>query len=178
MVSIVRATDKDFKLLADLGKKTFFESHGLSAEQKDLDTYSNTRYSYDFLKKDLKDSNNIYHIIFFENRPVGYSKIIPNYPNLIIESKNVTKLEKIFLLKEYYDQKLGAQLFNYNVSISKALHQSGMWLYVWIENPRAINFYIKNGFKIIGNYDFKVSETHTNPNYQMFLKYSDQAEAH
>ncbi len=46
-----------------------------------------------------------------------------------------------------------------------------MWLFVWKENQRAVNFYDKAGFKIIGNYEFKLSKTHSNPNYQMFLKY-------
>lgn len=178
MVSIVRATDKDFKLLADLGKKTFFESHGNSAKQEDIDAFVNEKYNYDFMKKDVNDSNNIYHLISYETIPVGYSKIILNSPNPNIELKNVTKLEKIFLLKDFYNQKLGSQLFNFNVAISKAHHQSGIWLFVWIENQRAVNFYIKNGFKVIGNYDFKISETHTNPNYQMFLKYIGETEQH
>ena len=46
-----------------------------------------------------------------------------------------------------------------------------MWLFVWKENHRAINFYNKAGFKIFGSHDFKLSETHANPNHVMFLKY-------
>ena len=171
MVSIVRATIKDFKLLADLGKQTFIESHGSSAKQQDIDAYINEKYNYDFLQKDVNDSNNIYHIIYHDSQPTGYSKIILNSPSSNIELKNITKLEKIFLLKYFYNLKLGAGLFNHNTAISKRNEQSGIWLYVWIKNQRAINFYTKNGFEVIGNYDFKISETHSNPNYQMFLKY-------
>jgi ribosomal protein S18 acetylase RimI-like enzyme len=171
MVSIVRATDNDFKLLADLAKQTFMESHGSSAKQEDLDVYMNAKLSYDFLEKDVSDSNNIYHIIYHEGKPVGFSKIILNTPGFHIDSTNVTKLEKIFILKECYNLKLGQKLLNHNLAISKENEQSGIWLFVWIENQRAIAFYTKNGFEVVGNHDFKISTTHTNPNYQMFLKY-------
>jgi ribosomal protein S18 acetylase RimI-like enzyme len=54
--------------------------------------------------------------------------------------------------------------------IASANNQKGMWLFVWQKNERAIKFYKKNGFEIIGNFNYKISETHSNPNYQMFLK--------
>jgi len=46
-----------------------------------------------------------------------------------------------------------------------------MWLFVWIENIRAINFYLKTGFKIIGSHNFNITTTHSNPNHQMYIEY-------
>ena len=71
----------------------------------------------------------------------------------------------------FHNLKLGWELFNFNVKQSKAQQQVGMWLHTWTENQKAINFYSKAGFKIIGHHDFKISETHCNPNYQMLLIY-------
>ena len=58
-----------------------------------------------------------------------------------------------------------------DIDLSKQNNQAGMWLYVWKENERAVNFYIKNEFVITGSFDFKISDTHSNPNHLMFLKY-------
>lgn len=88
-----------------------------------------------------------------------------------IQIENVTKLERLYLLKEFYSLKLGLELFNFNLELSKQNNQAGMWLFVWKENQRAVSFYKKTGFKIIGNYDFKLTETHSNPNHQMLLMY-------
>lgn len=171
MTNIVRAIINDVELLADLGTRTFIESHGSSAKQEDLDFFIREKYSHNYLYRDVSNPKNIYHIIYQDNVPAGFSKIIFNTPGENIEPTNVTKLEKIFLLKHFYNLKLGAELFNYNVIISKEHDQSGIWLFVWIKNERALSFYKKNGFKIVANYDFKISENHSNPNYQMFLKY-------
>ena len=171
MTSIVKANEEDFQLLADIGKISYIESNGSSAKAEDINMYLNEKYNYEVFKDELRDLNNIYHIIYHDNQPAGYSKIILNTPHPDIPIKNVTKLERLYLLKEFYGLKSGFELFNLNLELSKSSNQAGMWLFVWKENHRAISFYKKMGFKIIGSYDFKLTETHSNPNHHMFLKY-------
>lgn len=171
MISIIKATIDDFELLADIGKETFFESHGHSAERSDVDVYADKAYSHKAIKEELSNPNNIYHIIYNGEQPAGYSKIILNSPHPNIQLQNVTKMERLYLLRDFYKLRLGLKLFDFNVELSKNNNQAGIWLFVWKENQRAINFYLQNGFKVIGSHDFKLSETHSNPNHQMFLKY-------
>ena len=109
--------------------------------------------------------------MYHDDEPAGYSKIIFNVPHYNIESSNVTKLDRIYLLEKFHGFGSGFELLNFNIELSVKNNQSGMWLFVWKENHRAVRFYEKTGFKIIGSYDFKISETHSNPNHQMFLKY-------
>ena len=171
MTSIVKASEKDFQLLSEIATLTFIESHGRSAKQEDINIYVTEKYSENVFKEELSDAKNIYHIIYYDNNPAGYSKIIFDTPYPDSKIKNITKLERIYLLKEFYNLKLGSALFHCNIDLSKRNHQMGMWLYVWKENERAVNFYKKNGFVIIGSHDFKISETHSNPNHQMFLRF-------
>lgn len=171
MIEIIQASANNVQLLADIGKHTLLESHGHSAPKADMDAYVNKNYSADFFQNELSDPANIYHVIYHDEQPAGYSNIILNYPHTGIPIQHVTKLERIYLLKEFYELKLGKELLGFNIELSKSNNQAGMWLFVWKENPRAINFYLKNGFKIIGSHDFKISETHSNPNHHMFLEY-------
>lgn len=168
---IVKAREEDFQLLADIGRTSFIESHGSSASTADINEYVNKKYNYEEFKKEISDPGNIYHIIFHNKQPAGYSKIVFNVPQTNIPLQNITKLERIYLLKEFYSLKLGYELFTFNIELSKINNQAGMWLFVWKENHRAVSFYKKAGFKVVGSYDFKITETHSNPNHQMFLKY-------
>jgi diamine N-acetyltransferase len=171
MVSIVKANTEHSQLLSEIAKLSFIESHGNSAKTEDVNIYINEKYNYDVFKEELTDEKNIYYIIYKDEQPAGYSKIIFNSPYTGSEIKNITKLERIYLLKEFYDLKLGLELFEFNISLSKRNYQMGMWLFVWRENHRAVNFYKKCWFIIIGSHDFKISETHSNPNHQMFLRF-------
>jgi ribosomal protein S18 acetylase RimI-like enzyme len=171
MISIVRATVADDMLLADLGRQTFIESHGHSAPQKDIDTYATEKFSVAAMTNELSDPKNIYHIIYYADDPAGFSKIIFNCAHPLIKTSNVTKLERLYLLERFHKLRLGSALFEFNVKLSKANDQTAMWLYVWKENAKAIKFYLRHNFKIIGSYDFRLSPTHTNPNHQMLLVY-------
>lgn len=171
MTSILKAQPEDISLLARLGSTTFIESHGNSAAKKDIDQFVNENFTEQAFKEELQDPNNIYYIIYHDNQPAGYSKIIYNFPYLHIQTENVTKLARIYLLKDFYGLQLGRDLLQFNIKLSKQNNQMGMWLFAWIENHRALNFYKKSGFEIIGNYDYKISENHTNPNYQMLVRW-------
>ncbi|MFI5131729.1 MAG: GNAT family N-acetyltransferase [Chitinophagales bacterium] len=171
MTSIARASEKDFQLLSELAKLTFIESHGQCADPEDVNLYIAEKYSPAVIKEELNDEKNIYSIIHYNNRPAGYSKIISNAPYRDSQLKNIAKLERLYLLKEFYKLKLGSELFQFNADLARKNNQVGMWLYVWKENPQAVNFYEKKGFVIIGSYDFQISKTHSNPNHQMFLSF-------
>jgi ribosomal protein S18 acetylase RimI-like enzyme len=172
MVEIRKATLSDLNLLLEISKTTFVESHGHSCSKEDIDAYIKKAFNAEAFQLELTTPRNIFHIIYYNNKAAGFSKIIPNVNTPNNHTKNLTKLERIYILKEFYDKKLGLALMQFNIELSKKLNQKGMWLYVWTENHRAVNFYRKMGFKIIGKHDFKISETHSNPNHQMILKYN------
>tara|TARA_B110000003_G_scaffold274490_1_gene314583 strand:+ start:2850 stop:3365 length:516 start_codon:yes stop_codon:yes gene_type:complete len=171
MTNIKKATIKDANLLVSLSIKTFIPAHGHSSPKKDIDSYISNNFSKKNLQYELLEQTNVYYLIYYKNKVAGFSKVIFNAKNKNINGINNTKMERLYLLKEYYGLGLGLELFNFNVALSKENHQRGLWLEVWVENLRAIAFYSKMGMKKIGLYNFKVSETHSNPNYVMYLKF-------
>jgi len=169
MATIVRATLRDIELLTQIGKKSFLEAHGKSASEENINEYVSKNFTNKAFEEALKDTNNFFYIIYFNGIAAGYSKIIFNSQHLNIPIKNITKLERLYLLQEFHSLKLGLELFNYNLNESVKHEQSGIWLFVWTENHKAINFYKKAGFKIVGQHDFQITATHSNPNHQMLL---------
>ena len=169
MISIRPATLHDAPLLAQIAPQAHMESHGHSAKAEDHEVYIATKLSVDAFFNELSQPENIYHLIYADARPAGYSKIIFNANHPEIADQPVTKLERLYLLKEFYGIDAGKALFDHNVLLSRQHHQLGMWLHVWKENHRALAFYQKQGFKIIGHYNFEVSPTHFNPNHVMYL---------
>ncbi len=171
MISIVRAGAADAELLAAIGTQTFIESHGHSATAEVIHEYVGEKFSLAALQDELHNPDNIYHIVYYKDQPAGYSKIIFNASHSNIALPQVTKLERLYLLKAFYHLRLGAELMQFNIDLSKEHQQKGMWLFVWTANERALRFYNKMGFIPIGNYDFKLTDAHANPNYQMLLEY-------
>ena len=170
MASFERADTSHAHLLSEIAGLTFVESHGCSAKLEDINNFITQKYNPETFTAELINPKNNYYLVYYQNRLAGFSNIIYNYPYADSKIKNIAKLERIYILKEFYDLKLGYQLFEFNRNLARENNQKGIWLFVWKENERAIKFYKKNGFEVIGNFDYKISETHSNPNYQMFLK--------
>lgn len=171
MIKIVKAGIEHSELIAEIGKISFFESHGNSASAENINSFISKTYNKDAIFKEFEDAKTQYHILYVNDKVAGFSKIELSTSNNDINELDVTKLDRIYLLKEFYGQGLGSNLFDFNIQLSKKQNQKGIWLAVWVENQRAIKFYTKIGFKIVGKYDFKISETRSNPNHIMFLKY-------
>jgi diamine N-acetyltransferase len=171
MTRIIRATIDDAELLAHVARESFLQSHGHSADPETVNAYVNDKFSLSAMQKELADPKNIYAIIYSDDQPAGYSKVVFDASHPAIEAKNVTKLDRIYLLENFIHHKLGAELLQFNIGLSKNHNQAGMWLFVWKENPRAYMFYLRAGFEVIGSYDFKLSPTHANPNHHMLLMY-------
>lgn len=168
---IIAANTGDTALLAEIGKQTFLESHGHSAPPADIAAYVAEKYDPETMKAELSNAENIYSIIYSGDQPAGFSKIIFNSPGAHIPFAPVAKLERIYLLNEFHRLGLGKVLLQHNLEMAIAANQKGIWLYVWVENQKAFKFYTQQGFRIVGQYDFRISVTHTNPNHQMLLSF-------
>ncbi|MFT4733986.1 MAG: ribosomal protein S18 acetylase RimI-like enzyme [Algoriphagus sp.] len=170
MSTILKVSLEDAETISLLAKKTFLESHSHSANQSDIDSYVEKHYSLDAISEDLSIEANIYFLIYYGKEAVGYSKVVLNTSIQDHEKSLSTKLDRIYILEKFYGFGLGKKLLDFNLNLAKAKNQSDVWLYTWKGNHRAIAFYQKVGFEIIGSHDFKISETHANPNHLMLLK--------
>lgn len=168
MYSIIRATVDDAVILREISIQSFIESHGISASEEDINTYVTEKYTLEVIEEELKNEKNIYNILYVDGEASGFSKIILNQSFHQNVPKPVAKLERIYLLQSYYGKQFGNLLFNQVIDYMKANEQTGMWLYVWINNHRALSFYKKMGFVIIGSAQFKISDQHYNPNYILY----------
>jgi ribosomal protein S18 acetylase RimI-like enzyme len=168
---IKRATTGDYAAIVSIGQIAVYEAHKDSSPAEDLNDYMSRNYNDIAIQEELSNPDNIYHILYCKMQPIGFSKIVLNAEHPNIQLKNTTKLDRIYILKEYFGLKLGYELLKFNVAFTKEHQQSGMWLFTWIGNQRAIDFYLKAGFEIIGTHNFQVSKTHSNPNHHMLLRY-------
>lgn len=158
-------------MLASVGGKSLLESHGHSAPMEIMQAYVDRSFSEEACRAELGDEQNLFWAVFSNGEPAGYFKIICNVPHPSVPLQPVTKLERLYLLKEYYGLKLGHGLLVQAIDLSKAAGDRGMWIEVWKKNDRALRFYEKEGFETVGESRFVLTETRANPIWVMVLPY-------
>jgi ribosomal protein S18 acetylase RimI-like enzyme len=171
MRSITGAKTEDAELIAEIGRTSWIEAHGSSAENEHIQYYVDQKYSKEVILEQIKSPSNKYYIIHWNDKPAGYSNLILDAKDSNIHLLDVAELDRLYLLSEFYNRKLGWELLNFNIKLAKENSQNGLWLYVWKGNERALSFYQKAGFEIVGSHDFQISETHYNPNHLMLLRF-------
>ncbi len=158
MIKIKQTNDTDTEVLALLGRMTSAESHGQYIEDKnDIPKYLDENFSMAKTSQNMSNPSIHYYLVYSDNLPVGYVKLINNAAQKHVNSKNTIQLERIFILKDFIPLKVGQQLLTYVEERAKALNFDTMWLSVYIKNNRAIRFYEKNDFKNVGDLNFKVN---------------------
>ena len=170
---IRKANEGDTEDIVRLGRRSVTYAHRESSPREILMGYINANYNDEAIEKDLRKKANHYCMIEDEShRPIGFSKIIVDQAHSDVKSEAVAKLDRIYILREYYGKKLGYELLKFNMDLACELNQKGLWLYTWVGNERAINFYLRTGFEIVGRHNFHVSGDYYNPNHVMFLDLS------
>ena len=150
---------EDAPIIAFLARITFDETFGhLFRDRQDLLDYFENTFSVDKIETSISKSNNIFWIAYVDKLPVGYAKLKLNSTSQFIISKNVCQLQKIYVLKDFLSLKIGHKLQGIQLQKAKELGFKHIWLSVLNSNERAINFYIKNGFKHIGDHDFQIGK--------------------
>lgn len=163
-IEIRKALLSDAKILSEVAVPSFLIAHELSAPKTEIDYFITQNYQVQHFEKELQNEANHYFLIFWEENIAGYSKIIFN------NQTGIAKLDRFYFLKDFHGKGLAKNLLSHNIELSKKMQQSSLQLYTWVGNERAIAFYTKNGFQIIGAYDFPISPNRKNPNHLMELK--------
>ena len=158
MIEIKLANESKAEVLALLSRVTYVESHGHFIENKnDLSKYTNQSFSVAKTKKNLTDPRHRFYIIYSDELPVGYAKLVLNDNHESIESPNACRLERIYILKDFIPMKVGQALLNFVETKAKALAFDTIWLSTYIKNLRAIKFYQKNKFQNVGELNYLVN---------------------
>lgn len=137
---------QDIEQLQAIGRQTFAETFAESNSAEDMAKYLEEAYAHDKLSAELADPNSEFYLASLEQEVIGYLKL--NFGNAQTELKDnkALEIERIYVAKAFHGKKLGQLLYDKAIEVAKEKMVDYVWLGVWEENHRAIQFYTKNGF--------------------------------
>lgn len=118
--------------------------------------YLETAFSTEKVQGELSDENAAFYFAEFENEIIGYLKVNYGDSQTEIKSEKALEIERIYVLREFHGKQIGQMLYEKAIELAKDIHAEFVWLGVWEQNPRAIRFYEKNGFKAFDKHIFRL----------------------
>jgi ribosomal protein S18 acetylase RimI-like enzyme len=154
-VVIRQATIDDAEVLAELGARLFEQTFGPVNTREDMEAYLPSAFSPDIQRAELAEPDRIALIAFDETgMPVGYAMTRRGSRSSGVVSARPVEIQRIYVDRTLHGRGLGDRLMNSCVEQARAWNADLLWLAVWEQNARAIAFYKRSGFAVIGGQDF------------------------
>ena len=146
MIEIKKAVLADLKIIQNISKQSFTETFAAINSPENMEKYLEESFNTTQLTSEISNPDSPFYIAFWEKEPVGYLKL--NSGNAQTESikDNAIEIQRIYVLQAFHGKKIGQILLDEAIKIAHQEAVEYIWLGVWEENHRAIQFYTKNGF--------------------------------
>jgi len=144
---IVRKIDeKDVKSLQEIAKQTFFDTFSPHNTAENMEKYLNEGFTTEKLTSEIQNENSQFYFALSDNEVIGYLKVNSGDAQTELQDENSLEIERIYVSKDFHGKKVGQILYDKALEIAKNKNLKYVWLGVWEENHRAVQFYKKNGF--------------------------------
>jgi len=160
-IHIRRAKMEDAGLLSQLSSVTFFDTFKDTSTDEDMQEFIARCFNIEQVTNELNDKDDFYFIAFLNQDPVGYIRLKEDISDVEkMDQYKAIELKRIYILKEFHSQKIGAQLMTFALDFAAEKNYKLIWLGVWEHNEKAKAFYAKFGFEDSGEtHDFPIGQT-------------------
>ena len=157
-VQVSKIKKEEILQLQEIGRQTFYETFSQSNTEENMKNYLENSFSLSKITDELNDENAEFYFAKIGKKIIGYLKLNFGQSQTELKDDKALEIERIYVLKEFHGKKVGQILYDKAIEIAKQKNADYVWLGVWEENPRAINFYKKNGFVEFDKHIFKLGE--------------------
>jgi ribosomal protein S18 acetylase RimI-like enzyme len=158
LFTIENVKENEVEQLQSISRQTFSETFSGSNSKENMDKYLNENLSIQKLSEELNNENSHFFFIKDGERKIGYLKLNMGPSQTELKDERALEIERIYVIQEYQGKKVGQQLYEKAIQVAKEKKAQYIWLGVWEENHKALQFYNKNGFEVFDKHVFVLGD--------------------
>ena len=152
-----RATVKDAARIAEVGARLFAQSFAAQNTAENMRAYLASAFGEEKQRRELSDPANIVWLAEAEDaRAIGYAQVKLGSHTKVIGIERPAEVSRVYADQQWHGKGVGARLLSACIDAASEWGASQIWLGVWKVNPRAVAFYQKHGFQIVGEHTFQL----------------------
>jgi len=172
-----KLTLDDLEELIEISRKTYFETFSWGNSEENMLAYLNQAFSKEQLTSELIDVNSEFYFARLNDLICGYLKISFGSSQNAFREENGMELVRIYVNRECQGEGIGNQMLSKAIKIARERRMTSIWLGVWEKNEKALSFYKKNSFNIVGKHSFIMGDEEQQDylmKREIMSKYRDQ----
>lgn len=157
-LSIRYASSADATLIAELSRKTFFDTFAAANSEEDMDKFMNEQFSTEALMNEVRMNDGIFFLGCNGDQVEGYVRMREGEKRIEFGQEPSIEIARIYVNQSAIGKGMGTVLMEECIRLAIEKKRSILWLGVWEKNERAITFYSKQGFEKFGEHDFVLGD--------------------
>lgn len=156
---IIRTADvDDAALIADLSRRTFYETFAAQNTKENMEKFMEEQFSHELLMEQVSEPGNTFLIAFMNDQPAGYARLVESESPAALANENSLEISRIYVLNSAIGTGIGKAMMEECIRVAKQKNKVVIWLGVWEHNSRAISFYTKFGFSKFATHLFLLGD--------------------
>lgn len=153
-VALRRAVPGDAPSLAVLAERTFRDTFGARNSPENVDFHCVKHFSPDIQAREISDRGLVTMLAVENGGFVGFSQLMLAKPQAHVAGERPAELNRLYVIAEQQGKGVAQALMEQAIADATAAGADCLWLGVWEHNPKAMAFYRKFGFEIVGAHPF------------------------
>lgn len=153
---IRRAVPQDAENLAAFASRMYAQTFGNFTDPDDLEEFLSVTYGASQHREEITSENIRTLIAEFEDQIMGFAQLKQGSAPDCVSGEAPIELWRFYIDKPWQGKGMASDLMDAVIVAAIELGGRTLWLGVWEMNTRAIAFYKKEGFEVVGAKDFWV----------------------
>jgi ribosomal protein S18 acetylase RimI-like enzyme len=140
--------------LREIAYSTYDDAFRHLNTPENMQAYLDAAFERGKLLAELEDPGSAFYFLYMDDALVGYLKLNEGPSQTDLKDPDSLEIERIYVVPGWQGQGLGKYLIREALEIARRRGKRCVWLGVWEKNERAIVFYQRMGFRVIGTHEF------------------------
>jgi GNAT superfamily N-acetyltransferase len=145
-----RATHSDALTLAVLGMQVFMDTYATEGVREAIAREALESFAPDTLAEIIQDARELVLVAEVSRHVVGFAQVSLNSDHPMIDDRHAAELKRLYVQERFTGRSVGRRLLQRAEEEASAGGASAMWATVWVGNPRALQFYPRQGYTYVG----------------------------
>lgn len=155
-IHIRQAQEEDAARLYGLASRVFYNTFAPDNTAEDMLLYMESAFSPERQRQEILDPQRITLVAFTDETLVGYVQFTEGLPEPCVTTAKPIELARLYVDETWHGKGLASRLLQEGLTRVQNRGFQTVWLGVWEHNPRAQKFYLKSGFKRVGEHIFQM----------------------
>ena len=158
MTRIRRAQPSDAPSLAVLAERTFRDTFGPRNSPENMDSHSAKVFGPEIQLREIGEHGLVTTIAEADRRMIGFSQLRLSHAHASVAAKRPAELARLYVVAEWQGRGVARELMQDALDTAEREGCDWLWLGVWEHNPKAMTFYRKFGFDIVGTHAYMLGQ--------------------